>query len=184
MLVSRFELGRSKKAGFAWWRIVAWVMLLVAGFGCVQYIQHAQQVWSVLQSLPPGDGDTDTVHTILAWDAGYFLAAFAVIIASAGCILRQAWARPVLRVLSLLLAVWLAYRAMLSWYQWRTLNNVRTVLVSMGHPTPEQTAQIHHMQNAALISVGMGVLAVLALLWLAWQLGQPAVRLQFRARSF
>jgi hypothetical protein len=164
--------------------MIAWVLLLAAGFGCVQYIQHAQQLWGVLQTLPAGDGDIDKVNTMLAWDAGYFIVAFIVIVASAGCILRQAWARPVLRVLSLALGIWAAYRAVIAWYQSRTFGYVNAALVSAGHSTPEQTAQIQHMQNLALITAGVGAVTVLVLLWLAWQLGQPAVRLQFRARSF
>jgi len=184
MLISHSDLGLRKKAGFAWWRMIAWVLLLVAALGCVQYIQHAQQLWSVLQTLPAGDSDIDKAHVMLAWDGGYFIVAFAVIVASAGCILRQAWARSALRVLSLLLAVWAAYRSVLAWYQWRALASVSTVLTSMGQSAPEQAAQVQHLQKLSLISASIGGVAALVLLWLAWQLGQPAVRLQFRARSF
>lgn len=184
MLISRSELGLRKKAGFAWWRMIAWVLLLVAAFGCVQYIQHAQQLWGVLRTLPAGDGDIDKAHVMLAWDGGYFIVAFAVIVASAGCILRQGWARPALRVLSLLLAVWAAYRSVLSWDQWRALAGVSTVLASMGQSAPQQAAQVEHLQKLALISASLGAVAALVLLWLAWQLGQPEVRLQFRARAF
>ncbi len=184
MLISRSDLGSRKRAAFAWWRMIAWVLLLVAAFGCVQYIRHAQQLLGVLQTLPAGDSDIDKAHTMLAWDAGYFIVAFAVIVVSAGCILRQAWARPVLRVLSLALAVWLAYRVVLAWYQWHVLTLVGPALAAMGHATPEQLAETQHMQHLLLISAGAGAIAVVVLLWLAWQLGQPAVRLQFRARSF
>jgi hypothetical protein len=184
MLISRSDLGHRKKAGFAWWRMIVWVLLLVAGFGCVQYIRHVQQLWGVLQTLPAGDSDIDQVHAMLAWDAGYFIVAFAVIVVSAGCILRQAWARPVLRVLSLGLAVWAAYRAVVAWYQWHMLMVLGPALVAMGHATLEQIAEAQHMQHLMLISAGVGAVAVVVLLWLAWQLGQPAVRLQFRSRSF
>ncbi|RUL64334.1 hypothetical protein EKH79_09870 [Dyella dinghuensis] len=164
--------------------MIAWVLLLAAGFGCVQYVRHVQQLWGVLQTLPAGDSDIDQVHAMLAWDAGYFAVAFAVIVVSAGCILRQAWARPVLRVLSLGLAVWAAYRAVVAWYQWHMLTVIAPVLVAAGHSTPEQAAEAQHMQHLLLISAGVGVVATVVLLWLAWQLGQPAVRLQFRSRSF
>jgi hypothetical protein len=184
MLISSSDLDRRKKKGFAWWRMIAWVLLLVAGFGCVQYIQHAQQLWGVLKTLPAGDSDIDKAHAMLAWDAGYFIVAFAVIIASAGCILRQAWARPVLRVISLVLAVWAAYRAVLAWYDQHMLSVVGQTLVKIGRSSPEQIAESEHAQHLLLISAGIGAVAVVVLLWLAWQLGQPAVRLQFRARSF
>jgi hypothetical protein len=184
MLISRSDLGHRKRARFAWWRMIAWMLLLVAGFGCVQYVRHIQQLWGVLQTLPAGDSDIDQIHTMLAWDAGYFLVALVVIVVSAGCILRQAWARPVLRVLSLALAVWAAYRAFAAWYQWHMLTVIGPALVAMGRSTPEQITEAQHMQHLLLISAGVGVFAVIVLLWLAWQLGQPAVRLQFRARSF
>jgi hypothetical protein len=184
MLISRSDLGSRKKAGFAWWRMIAWVLLLVAGFGCVQYIRHAQQLWGVLQTLPAGDSDVDKAHAMLAWDAGYFIVAFVVIVVSAACILRQAWARPVLRVLSLALAVWFAYLSVFTWYQSLTLKKLGTALSSVGNSASGQATQIQHLQNITSISAGISAVAVVVLLWLAWQLGQPAVRLQFRARSF
>jgi hypothetical protein len=184
MLISRSDLGHRKKTGFAWWRMIVWMLLLVAGFGCVQYVRHVQQLWGVLQTLPAGDSDIDQVRVMLAWDAGYFVVAFAVIVVSAACILRQAWARPALRVLSLALAVWAAYRAVVAWYQWHMLTVIGPTLLAMGRSTPGQLAETQHMQNLLLISAGVGAAAVVVLLWLAWQLGQPAVRLQFRARSF
>jgi hypothetical protein len=184
MLISRSDLGHRKKTRFAWWRMIAWVMLLVAGFGCVQYIRHAQQLWGVLQTLPAGDGDLDQLHAMLAWDAGYFIVAFAVIVVSAGCILRQAWARPALRLLSLALAVWAAYRAVAAWYQWHMLTVIAPVLVAMGRSTPQQVTEAQHMQHLLLISASIGAFAAVVLLWLAWQLGQPEVRLQFRSRPF
>jgi hypothetical protein len=184
MLISSSDLDRRKRTGFAWWRMIAWILLLVAGFGCVQYIQHAQQLWGVLQTLPTGDGDIDKAHVMLAWDAGYFIVAFAVIIASAGCILRQAWARPVLRVLSLVLAMWAAYRAVFALYQRHVLSVIGQALATVGRSSSEQVAETQHAQQVLLISAGIGAVAVVVLLWLVWQLGQPAVRLQFRARSF
>jgi threonine/homoserine/homoserine lactone efflux protein len=117
----------------------------------------------------------------LAWDVGYFVAAFIVIVVCAGCILRQAWARPVLRVVALVLCVWFAYRAVLSWQQWHTLKQAAAVFLASG-PSTLQSDQLAYLQRLALVGTGIGIVAVLVLLWLAWQLGQPAVRLQFRSR--
>jgi hypothetical protein len=64
------------------------------------------------------------------------------------------------------------------------LTVIGPTLLAMGRSTPGQLAETQHMQNLLLISAGVGAAAVVVLLWLAWQLGQPAVRLQFRARSF
>jgi hypothetical protein len=178
MLISRSDLGR-RKSGFAWWRMLVWVLLLLAAFGGVQYLHHAQQVWGALQALPAGDQqNTGLLHGMLGWDIGYLVAAFVVIVACAGCILRQAWARPVLRVVALLLCVWSAYRGVLLWQQWQAFDAANAAMLA-GGPVPAPLADLRRIMLAGL---GLRVLAVPVLLWLAWQLGQPAVRLQFRAR--
>jgi len=182
MLISRTNLDR-RKPGFAWWRMFAWVMLLLAAFGGVQYIHHAQQIWGVLQTLPAGDDQSaSALHGMLAWDIGYLAVAFVVIVTSAGCILRQAWARPVLRVVALGLCVWSAYRGVLLWQQWSVFEAANTVLLAGGQSTPAQAAQMGELKRVLLAGIGLRVLAIPLLLWLAWQLGHPAVRLQFRAR--
>jgi hypothetical protein len=176
MLISRFDSDlRRKKLGFAWWRMLTWVMLLVAGFLGSQYLRHAQQIWAALQNLPAGDTENaGKWHDMLAWDIGYLVATLVVIVATAGCILRQSWARSVLRAVALLLCVWLAYRGVLLWHQWNLLEQVRDVAVQQ---------QLDGFKRPLLIAMGLQAVAVPALLWLAWQLGQPAVRLQFRPRS-
>ncbi|GLQ95587.1 hypothetical protein [Dyella mobilis] len=182
MLISRYDLGR-RKPGFAWWRMFAWVLMLLAAFGGVQYIQHAQQVWAALQTLPAGeDQNASTLHGMLNWDIGYLVVALAVIVACAGCILRQAWARPVLRVMALLLCVWSAYRGVLLWQQWQTFDTANALLQAGGQPSAGQLAQLADLRKILLVGLGLRIVAIPLLLWLAWQLGHPAVRLQFRAR--
>lgn len=176
MLISRFDPGPHKrKSGFAWWRMLTWTMLLVAGFLGSQYVRHAQQVWGALQNLPAGDTEhTALLHDMLGWDIGYLVAVFVVIVATAGCILRQAWARSVLRAVALVLCVWLAYRGVLLWHQWSALEQVRDTAIQQ---------QLGAFKRPLLIALCLQAMSIPALLWLAWQLGQPAVRLQFRPRS-
>ncbi|RUL76619.1 hypothetical protein [Dyella choica] len=175
MLISRFDSDlHSRKPGFAWWRMFTWIMLLVAGFLGSQYLRHAQQVWAELHKLPASDAEQALgLRFMLGWDLGYLAAAFVVIIATAGCILRQPWARSVLRVVALVLGVWLAFRGVSLWHQWSALEQV-------GDSSVQQ--QLDAFKRPLLIALGMQVFAVPALIWLAWQLGQPAVRLQFRPR--
>jgi hypothetical protein len=181
MLISRSDLGR-RKSGFAWWRMLAWVLLLLAAFGGVQYIQHAHQIWGALQALPAGDEHNASVlHGMLGWDIGYLIGAFVVIAACAGCILRQAWARPVLRVVALMLCVWSAYRGMLMWQQWQAFDAANALLAN-GQPPAGVAAQVADLRRILLAGLGLRVVAVPILLWLGWQLGEPAVRLQFRSR--
>lgn len=174
MLISRFDSGLGKKAGFTWWRMLTWVLLLMAAFQGAQYIRFAQKVWAALQNLPAGsDENVAMLHNALTWYLSYLAAAFVVIVACAGCILRQAWARSVLRFVALVLSVWLAYRGVVSWQQWSTLNH-------LGDTALQQ--QLDNFKRPLLIAMTLQAIAVPALLWLAWQLGQPAVRLQFRPR--
>ncbi|GLQ48089.1 hypothetical protein GCM10007862_31400 [Dyella lipolytica] len=183
MLISGADLGGRTKSGFAWWRMLAWLLLLLAAYGGVQYIKHAQQVWGVLQTLPAGDEQSGAaLHGMLAWDLGYLVAALVLIVACAGCILRQAWARPVLRVIALVLCVWSAYRGLLLWQQWGTLNEAGSALSANAQASSIPNMQLGDLRRIVLVGLGLRAIAVPVLLWLAWQLGQPAVRLQFRAR--
>lgn len=183
MLISGSDLGGRSKSRFAWWRTLAWLLLLLAAYGGVQYIRHAQQVWGVLQVLPAGDAQSSAaLHGMLAWDLGYLAAALVLIVACAGCILRQAWARPVLQVLALVLCVWSAYRGILLWQQWSALNEAGAALLANAQTSSMPNMQLGDLRRIMLVGLALRVIAVPVLLWLAWQLGQPAVRLQFRAR--
>lgn len=181
MLISRSDLSR-RKPGFAWWRMLTWLLLLLAAFGGVQYIHHAQQVWGVMQALPPGDDQgAASLHIMLAWDLGYLAASLVVIAACAGCILRQAWARSALRVIALVLGVWMAYRGILLWQQWQAFDAANAALLASGQVSTAAHMQLADLRRVLLLGLGLRVVAIPILLWLAWQLGQPAVRLQFRA---
>ncbi len=175
MLISKADLDRRTKSGFAWWRMLAWLLLLMAAYSGVQHLHFIQQIWGTLQALPAGD-DTNaaSLHGMLAWYVGSLAACFVVIVACAGCILRQAWARPFLRVVALVLCVWSMYRGVASWQQWRALGAADPALLA--------NAQMAELARISLIMSILWAIAIPVLLWLAWQLGQPAVRLQFRAR--
>jgi hypothetical protein len=85
-------------------------------------------------------------------------------------------------VVALVLCVWSAYRGVLLWQQWNAFDAANAVLLAGGQPTPAQAAQLGDLRRVLLMGLGLRVAAVPLMLWLAWQLGQPAVRLQFRAR--
>jgi hypothetical protein len=175
MLISKSDLGRRTKLGFTWWRMVTWLLLLAAAYSSAQYLHLARQVWDVLQTVPVGDdADATPLHGILAWYVGSLVACFLVIVACAGCILRQGWARPVLRAIALVLCLWGIYRGVLSWQQWHALREAGPALLA--------NLQLAELSRISLIMLVLSSLAVPILLWLAWQLGQPAVRLQFRSR--
>jgi len=155
-MASMMRTGSSSTRRFAAWAIVPWMLLLFAALGCVQYLQHAEYA--------------------------YLLAAMVVIVVSAGCILRQAWARPAMRALALLLALWALVTGVLMLRQWGDFEIARQQ--AMAQPQLGQVALwlIARARRTWLVALALKAAAIPLLLWLAWFLGTPAARAQFRHR--
>lgn len=159
--------------GLAAWRVVTWLLLLFAAMGGVQYIHHGSAVWGELQRWPAGDTEhLPALHRMLAWDATYLLAAFVIIVLCAGVILRQAWARSTLRVASMLLALWMLISGLL-------LVSALRALLPPDASVSQMAALLPH---SYLLALAMKAVAVPVLLWLAWRLGRPDVRMRFMRR--
>lgn len=140
---------------FGTWRVATWIVLLLAAFGGVQYLRHG--------------------------DWPYLAGAFAVIVACAGCILRQPWARQALRVIALLLVLWALATGGLMLAQWGQFADARAH--ALGQPQADLALLvIEQARRSFLLGLVLKALLVPLLLWLAWQLGRPAVRAQFVAR--
>ncbi|WP_266180612.1 hypothetical protein [Dyella humicola] len=169
----------TRPGGFAVWRIVVWLMLLLAAFGCLQYALHAQQVWGVLQTSGSPEA-VSHLRGVLAWDLAYLAGAFAIIVICAGAILRQAWSRVALQVAAVLLAIWALVSGITLFAQWHNVDNA----VSLLQPGADEAAQrtLNRLRHSFEMAVGLKALAVPVLLWLAWRLHQPVVRGQFRPR--
>ena len=169
--------------GLTIWRVLVWMLLLFAALGCLQYVRHAQLVWGQLQALAPAQPDAVTaLRGMLAWDIGYLLAAFALIVICAGCILRQAWARPVMRVACCLLALWALVSGGLLLAQWSSFDHASTEAIAQLQSDAALQQALLHARRSYVIALVLKAVAVPVLLWLAWQLGMPAVRAQFRSR--
>ena len=168
---------------FAWWRIAVWLLLLFSAIGCLQYAHHARQLWAQLQTLSPTDSDgVAGLHGMLGWDGAYLLAAMLLIVLCAGGILRQAWARRSLRVACVLLAVWLLISGGLLLSQWDQFKQASEVAMTGAHVDAALQQWPGQAQRSYLIALILKALAVPVLLWLAWRLGQPTLRAQFRSR--
>jgi hypothetical protein len=140
---------------FGTWRVATWIVLLLAAFGGVLYLRHG--------------------------DWPYLVGAFVVIVACAGCILRQPWARQALRVVALLLVLWALATGGLMLAQWGQFATARAH--ALGQPQSELLLLvIEQARRSFLLGLVFKALLVPLLLWLAWQLGRPTVRLQFLAR--
>lgn len=143
-------LQRDRPAG---WRIASWIVLLLAAFGGVQYVRHG--------------------------DYAYLLGALVVIVVCAGAILRQPWARPVLRVLALLLSAWSVATAVSMALHWDQFEQQRQLALDQG-ASPLVLLVIEQARRSYLTGLALKALVVPLLLWLAWRLGRPEVCEQFR----
>lgn len=169
---------------FAAWRVVVWVLLLLAAFGCVQYMRHASLVWAQSQALAPGSTVAGgALHRMLAWDLVYLLAALVIIVLSAGCILRQGWSRIPLRVAACILALWALVTGVMLLMQWSQFDRASADALAQLHADPVLQLALLHARRSYRLALALKVIALPLLLWLAWRLGAPAVRTQFRVRG-
>lgn len=152
--LSRAE-GRSPRK-FAAWAPGAWVLLLLAAFGAVQYMRGAH--------------------------FAYVAAALLVIVLCAGCILRQRWARPWLRGTCLLLALWALATGVLMLRQWDQFELARQQVIAQPELAQLGLWLVARAQRTWQVALALKALAIPLLLWLAWTLGRPEVRAQFRSR--
>lgn len=140
---------------FGLWRVATWIVLLLAAFGGVLYLRHG--------------------------DWPYLAGTLVVIVVCAGGILRQPWARQPLRVLALLLALWALATGGLMLAQWSQFDTARAH--AMAQPQGQLLLLvIDQARRSFLLGLAFKALLVPLLLWLAWQLGRPAVRAQFVVR--
>jgi hypothetical protein len=137
--------------------MVVWLVLLFAALGAVQYMAHAEYV--------------------------YLLASVVVIGVCIGCILRLHWARPAMRLLALLLALWSITTALLMLHQWGEFEVARQHAQSEPQLREIALWMIARAQRTWQVGIALKALAIAALVWLWWQLGQPLVRGQFRSRQ-
>ena len=169
--------------GFALWRVVVWLLLLLAAFGCLQYVNHAHQGWTQLQALAPSDaGTAAALRGMLGWDIAYLLAAFTLVVLCAGGILRQTWARPALRVAACLLALWALITGGMLLAQWPQFDQASANALAQLRADATLQQALLHARRSYQMALVLKAIAVPVLLWLAWRLGVPAVRAQFFPR--
>lgn len=169
---------------FAAWRVVVWLSLLLATFGCVQYIRHASLVWTQARVLAPGSAiAAGTLQRMLAWDIVYLLAALVLIVLCAGCILRQGWARLPLRVAAVILAIWALVTGVQLLMQWWQFDRASADALAQLQADVVLQQAVLHAQRSYRLAMALKIVAVPLLLWLAWRLGTPAVRSHFRVRG-
>lgn len=175
--------GTASAHGVALWRILLWVILLLAAFGCVQYLRHADQVWTQLQAMQPGGADAVALQRIMAWDIGYLLAALVWIALCVGGILRRGWARTPLRVAAALLAAWAAFTGVLMALQWHDFAHSGGIALAQPQADPALRELLAHANHRYAMALAFKALSIVALLWLTWKLGRAEVKAQFHTRT-
>lgn len=169
---------------FAAWRVAVWLLLLLAAFGCAQYLRHASLMRVQLQQLAPDSSAAAAeLQRMLAWDVVYLLAALVFIVLCAACILRQGWARVPLRVASGILAVWMVATGVMLLLQWWQFDRASTEALVQLRADPVLQQAVRHARRSYRLALALKVVAAPLLLWLAWRLGTPGVRAQFRVRG-
>ena len=141
---------------FAPWAIIPWVMMLLAAVGFVQYLRQAEYL--------------------------YLGAAVLVIVVCAGCVLRQAWSRPTMQLLAVLLALWSLTTAVMMLQQSGDFEIARQHARAQPQLSEITLWLIARSERVWQVAIALKLLATPALLWLVLQLGRPGVRIQFRSR--
>jgi hypothetical protein len=184
-MLLKVRRGATGSTGFAAWRILVWLMLLLAAFGCLQNAVHAQHLWDALRGhATVGDDATSQLRHMLAWDVGFFTAAFVTVVVCAGAILHQGWARPALQVVAVALALaWGVVGGLASLSQWHDFSSAIALTNAQAPLDEAYQAAFAHVRRTFMVSLSLRALAVPVLLWLAWHLGRPQVRSTFRERA-
>lgn len=116
-------------------------------------------------------------------DYAYLLAGLVVIVVCVGCILRQAWARPVMRVLLVLLALWSLLTGVLMLQHAGDFERARQHALAQPQLAEIALWLIARAERTWQVGMALKALAIPLLLWLAWMLGRPGVRAQFHTRA-
>lgn len=142
---------------FSFWVIGVWVMLLFAVTCVVQYLRGAEYL--------------------------YVAAAILIIAVCAGCLLRQAWARPTMQAAAILLVLYALVTGVQMLQQWGEFDAARQHALTQPQPLSQLSLWvIDRTQRTWQVGLALRAIAMPWLLWLAWRLGVPTVRAQFRRR--
>ncbi|NII11931.1 hypothetical protein [Oleiagrimonas sp. C23AA] len=165
----------------ALYRVVIWLLLLLAAFGVLQYAAHGWQAFGILHGQKLAEADRHKLWAIIAWDAAYLLGAGLTVMVSAGALMGREWARRGLRVVASLLAVWAAVSAGMLLSQWGDFSKASHQLLAQPNLPQAGREMIARYRLTLILGTSFKIVAVPVLAWLVWRLGRPSVRAHFKA---
>lgn len=142
---------------FAMWSLALWVLLLLLAYGGLQYLQHG--------------------------DLLYLGASFVAIVICVGAIMRHEWARSAMRVVALLIALYALVSGVAMLMHWGDFEKMRQAALANPQFADDLSLMLERARRVFQIALALKAISIPFLLWLAWVLGQPAVRGQFHQRQ-
>jgi hypothetical protein len=162
---------------FAPWRIVVWLVMLLAAVGFVINSYGAVIAAHAIGAMSPeaiAAGGPDP-RILMAWSLSYAVAAFAVMVLALGTLRWREWGRSAMRVVAGVLAVWAVYTGAVAFHQWQEIG---VVLGQAGLP-PDLMVGGMKARSVLLVGIVLKAISVPVLAWLTWALGSVSVRQQF-----
>jgi hypothetical protein len=174
-----FEAKKAPSQGrpFAPWRIVVWLVMLLAAVGFVINGYASVVIAQAMATLSDAAAAEINPRIAMAWSVGYALAAFVTMAVALATLRWREGARRAMRPIALLLAAWAAWTAWIAFGQWQQLG---VVLGQAGLPPDLLAAGTKH-RTILFVGLMAKVVSVPVLAWLAWVLGTVRVRQQFAA---
>jgi hypothetical protein len=164
---------------FALWRIVVWLVMLLAAVGFVINGYAAVVFGRAAAAMSEADIGAANMNpwVAMAWSVGYAVAAFATMAIALATLRWRERARQAMRVVALVLAAWAVWTAWIAFGQWQQLG---VVLGQAGLP-PDLLAEGVKHRNILLLGLALKAVSVPVLAGLSWVLGTIKVRQQFAA---
>lgn len=176
-----FEAKKAPPRGrpFAAWRIVVWLVMLLAAFG---FVSSGAMAVALVQAISgAGSAPADARHALviqLIWTGVTVAIAFPVMVIALATLRWREWARKALRVASLALIIVACWTAWTAWGAKGILEQQIAMGMQAGAP-PEAIAKAMKDHSILLVAIVLKVVSVPVLAWLAWMLGSVRVRQQF-----
>jgi hypothetical protein len=168
--------GAQRVRPFAPWRIVVWLVMLLAAAGFVLNLFAAVVAGHAIGALSDeAIARGPDPRVVLAWALAYTFAAFAVMVISLSALRWRDWARNAMRLAALLLMVWAAYTAWITYGQWQQAG----IDLAQAGLSPAGAVLEARKKTILLVALLLKVASVPILGWLAWALGSVRVRQQF-----